>query len=83
MSSLLGRFGSRHDIDTEVDSATLESLPHGLMQHHAFSPHMWRKGEPVTVTSADGIQYGGRVADVSMKTGRVLIMIVGKIPAKR
>lgn len=82
MSTFMSKHGNRHDIGCELDSATLECLPHGLLQHHAFAPHMWKSREPVLVTSADGVQFGGRVADVSRATGRVLIMIVGRMPAK-
>jgi hypothetical protein len=64
-----------HDIDTEIDSGTLEHLPHGLMEHHAFQPHMWRAGDPVDVTTTDGRRYPGRALEVSNATGKVLIQL--------
>jgi hypothetical protein len=73
---------SRHDIETRLDAATVDCLPFGLLEHQAFDPHMWRKQEHVLVNSCDGVGFIGQVAEVSWATGRVLIMIVGRIPAK-
>jgi hypothetical protein len=70
-----------HDIDTDIDARTLELLPHGMMQHHAFHPQMWRRGDRVMITTADEEQYGGEVADVSMRSGNILIMLE-RNPAK-
>lgn len=64
-----------HDIDTEIDAATLEHLPHGLMQHHAFQPHLWRAGDRVDVTTADAKRYKGHALEVSNATGNVLIQL--------
>jgi hypothetical protein len=77
MSTLLTRGDPQgyHDIDTDIDGDTLERLPHGLMEHHAFQPHMWRAGDPVAVTTADGRQYKGRALEVSNATGNVLIQL--------
>jgi hypothetical protein len=64
-----------HDIDTEIDSGILEHLPHGMMQHHAFHPHLWRAGDRVAVTTTDGRHYKGRALEVSNATGNVLIQL--------
>lgn len=64
-----------HDIDTEINAAMLEHLPHGLMQHHAFQPHLWRAGDRVDVTTTDGRRYPGRALEVSNATGNVLIQL--------
>jgi hypothetical protein len=71
----LGEPKGYHDIDTEIDSATMDHLPHGLMEHHAFQPHMWRAGDQVVVTTADGRRYEGYVLEVSNATGNVLIQL--------
>lgn len=67
-----------HDIDADIDSATLEALPHGFMQHHAFHPHMWAERDRVMVTTTDAGRYAGVVADVSRVTGNVLIKLETK-----
>lgn len=64
-----------HDIDTDVDSDIVAHLPHGLMEHHAFQPHLWRAGDRVSVTTADGKRYEGRALEVSNATGNVLIQL--------
>lgn len=69
-----------HNIDTDLDADTLEHLPHGLMQHHAFQPHMWRAGDPVDVTTADEQVYPGRALEVSNATGNVLIQLKATPP---
>ena len=69
-----------HDIDTDLDSSMLEHLPLGLMQHHAFQPHLWRAEDAVSVTSTDGRRYDGRAIDVSMATGNVLIQLENMPP---
>jgi hypothetical protein len=70
-----------HDIDTEIDSGVLEHLPHALMEHHAFQPHMWRAGDYVVVNTADGRRYEGHALEVSNATGNVLIQLEN-IPRK-
>jgi hypothetical protein len=70
-----------HDIDTEIDGDVLEHLPHGLMQHHAFHPHMWRAGDRVVVNTTDGRRYEGHALEVSNATGNVLIQLEN-IPRK-
>jgi hypothetical protein len=80
MSHWLGRAApgepqGYHDIDTEIDSSTLERLPHGLMEHHAFQPHLWRAGDRVVVTTTDQRQYKGHALEVSNNTGNVLIQL--------
>ena len=64
-----------HDIDTELDSATIGCLPHGLFHHHAFQPHLWRAGDPVVITDTDGRRHEGRAIEVSNHTGGVLIQL--------
>lgn len=75
MSTLIRRDGGYHDIDVELDSGTIAHLPHGLMQHHAFQPQMWRVGDLVVVTTTDGERYEGRAVDVSMDTGNMLVRL--------
>lgn len=81
MSSWLTKTGTPqgfHDIDTEIDSATADRLPLGMMQHHAFQPHLWRRGDRVLITTADDGRYEGECVDVSMRTGNILILLQGK-----
>ena len=65
-----------HDIDTHLDADGLNGLPRGLLRHHAFQPDLWTEGDHVTITAPDGGKHTGLVAEVSYRTGNILIRLM-------